>query len=145
MLKPIPFEAKHIFGLWGAAERDQMTEHKLIEYAVTYEQHPAVSFVDGEKLVACGGLVIPWPGLAEAWLRAIPDCERYRVGLFRLSKRALEMNIRGLKLRRVEATLNSAFAPGIRWAEHLGFWKESELPNFGPRGETFLKYVRWGY
>jgi hypothetical protein len=41
----------------------------------------------------------------------------------------------------VQAGVVAEHGAGRRFVEHLGFTEEGLMPKFGPRGETFAKYV----
>ena len=45
------------------------------------------------------------------------------------------------RYRRIQADAVKEFEAGNRFLVHLGFKKESEMPKYGPNGETFVRYV----
>jgi hypothetical protein len=104
---------------------------------------PGYTAVQGSRIVACAGVMIPWSGLGFAWAVVTDEARQWPCAVHRATRRALEQITRDYTLRRVEASVQADQARNIRWARALGFGIESEMKGWGPRGETFLKMVRF--
>lgn len=91
--------------------------------------------------VACAGLTLPWPGLAQAWALWGPEAPRHARRVHAAVIHRLGLLMQKHRLRRVEAVVDAGAAQSLRWARHLGFRWEADLPKYGPAGETFCRVV----
>ena len=98
-------------------------------------------FVDGQ-LVACGGLVSIWPGLAEAWIAVTPYAYRHSTFILRTARLYLDDRIVRFRLRRIEARVRADFFLARRFSKWLGFRFDASLHKYGPEGETFALLSR---
>jgi len=89
------------------------------------------------QIVACGGIVRIWPGLAEAWIAVTPLVRQYPVFVVRAVKEFLTVVTGAYGLRRIEAHVNAGFYQAVVFAERLGFKIDARLLKYGPNGETF--------
>jgi hypothetical protein len=91
--------------------------------------------------VASAGIQVGWPGFGIAWAVVGPVKDKRRLH-YAVAKGFAELVARH-RLRRVEASVQQDIPQHVRWALLLGFQVESEMPKWGPNGETFLKMVRF--
>jgi hypothetical protein len=119
--------------LWG------FMHEQHVSYLLNQDSYSA--FVD-EQLVACGGVVNIWPGLAEAWIAVTPLAHTHTTFLLRTAKRYLDDRIQRHKLNRLEAHIREDFILARRFCYWLGFQFNTPLPKYGPNGETFLLMSR---
>lgn len=91
---------------------------------------PAFTLLDGERTLACAGVLLPRRGLGEAWAVTSPGVERAALSLHRAAKRGLTEIIESRGLCRVQATVSMKNKAAIRWAERLGFEKEAVMRSF---------------
>lgn len=98
------------------------------------------SFFNDGKIVALGGAIPLTPGRAWVWALLAADAGPDMLALTRF----LKVFIDELGYRRVEMYVSSAFQPGCRWAQLLGFKKEtpSPMPGFFPNGQAAYLYSR---
>jgi hypothetical protein len=96
---------------------------------------PAWSALDGGRSIACAGFTFPWEGRAVAWA-VLGDCGARMLRVTRAVRAALAR----CPSERIECQVKADFAPGLRWAETLGFAREAFMPRFC-RGEDFWSYV----
>lgn len=96
---------------------------------------------DGE-IIACGGVIPVWPGLAEVWIAVSPLAKEHVSFLFRQSKRFLDLITDHYSLRRLQTNVQADLPEAVRFVEHLGFVREATLSDYGPNGETFYSYKR---
>ena len=92
-------------------------------------------------LIACGGIMMPWPGYGVAWALLAPAARDHAVFVHRHFYKAIKFYLNDLKLRRLEANVCESTPKAIAWIERLGFIEESTMPGYGPQGETFRKFV----
>jgi RimJ/RimL family protein N-acetyltransferase len=119
--------------LWGFIQKQQ------ISYLLKQDSYSA--FVDGQ-LVACGGLVKMWPGLAEAWIAVTPYAQQHTTFILRTTKLYLDDRMKRHALNRLEAHIREDFILARRFCSWLGFQFNATLPKYGPNGETFLLMSR---
>ena len=102
----------------------------------------AVSALADDEVMFCGGLMILWPGVAEAWLLTSPLVEQYPVWFHRTVDRFLREKEIELGLRRIQMTVHQDHVTGKRWAERLGFACEVRMAKYGPQGHDYYLYAR---
>lgn len=107
---------------------------------ITYERYPSWSILCDDQLVMCGGFIKPHPGLIEAWAIPGPKFRTHAKLAFRESMDALEWNVDG-SVRRIQAIVIAGHSAGVRWAQHLGFERESVMHRYGRKGEDVEMYV----
>jgi len=100
-----------------------------------------VGLVDGQ-IVACGGIIPIWPGLAEAWIAVTPLARQHTHFLYRHVLAFLEVVTTTYSLRRIEAHVNAGFHRAVVFAKRLGFRIDAPLLKYGPNGETFYLMSR---
>lgn len=90
-----------------------------------------------EKPIACMGVQEYWRGRGEAWAFFVPGYPEY----FTRIHRAVLRFLREVKIRRIEATVRTAFFEGQKWVLMLGFQCERhEMKYWGPTGESYSAY-----
>lgn len=111
-------------------EMGWLYRHRGPAYTATY---------DG-RVIGCAGIVVNWIGFGVAWLVMTPEGRReHPLVAARLLRRLLPEAARGL--RRLEADVLEGWQEGERLMAWLRFEKEGRMPHYGPRGETFCKWV----
>jgi len=94
----------------------------------------------GGEIAGCAGVLVPWPGVGEAWAILTDVGRAHPLFVHRVVKRTLYEIVAHEKLRRVQADVVAAFDAGRRWVERLGFEFESFMQRYGPNGEDFTRY-----
>jgi len=98
----------------------------------------ALTAREGERIIACGGVVHIHPGMGLLWAVLSEAAGTHMTWLHRATIRFLEIN----PPRRLEATVEKGFIQGCRWLTLLGFEFEGEMAAYGIDGETHLRYGR---
>lgn len=98
----------------------------------------AFTALDGDEVVAMGGLVPEWPGRATAWMVIGANAGPHFVALHRAVYRFLVRS----PYRRIEAHVDVGFEAGVRWVKMMGFEMEAYLRAFRPDGADMLQFVR---
>lgn len=95
--------------------------------------------VDGHP-VACGGVMPVWDGRGYAWALMGTDSGPYMLHITRAVKRGLRIT----PYQRVEMAVDATFDAGCRWAEMLGFVRETTTPLrcYLPGGKDAWLYAR---
>lgn len=100
----------------------------------------AWSALEGDVVLAVGGVAAQGEGRAVAWSLLSIHASRHMTSITRYARRYLD----ALDYRRIELYVDTTFAAGVRWAEMLGF--ENETPNgmrgFMPNGNAAYMFGR---
>jgi hypothetical protein len=139
MIHAVPFRLFHVElmraqGVQGA----QLAEVSLIPPEGAHLLGPALSAFDGERILICGGIQEIYPQHGVVWGLLAQNAGRYMTAIHY----GVSRFIGARAWRRLEASVEKGFAPGCRWLELLGFRFEGEMPAYGMRGETHLRYGR---
>lgn len=94
--------------------------------------------LDGDRVLACAGVLPLWEGRAEAWALLSPDLKRNFVHIHFATARFLG----ACGIRRIEAHVDAELGCAKRWVEMLGFEYEGPLRSFTPDGRDCLRYAR---
>lgn len=94
---------------------------------------PAFTVKAGDFTVGCLGVVEQWDGRWMAWAVLDKASGPFMLGLTRLAHRFYAKFLADPGNRRIEAYVDEAFEPGMRWVELLGFELESRHPDGRPR------------
>lgn len=121
------------------------TEEDLPTRLKTLEANPnahTVTLLGEEGVLAILGLIVYWPGVAEAWSLTSDAVKKVPVAFHKAVLLLLDSEIQRLKLHRVQMTVKKDFQEGMRWAEALGFFPEGILHRYGPDRSDFYLYTR---
>ena len=117
--------------VWGAVTRDKFA---------ALQAHPSFTgLVDGQ-IVACGGIINIWTGLAEAWLALTPYAKLHVPFVYRHVHAFLDTAISTYNLRRIQTTVLADWAEANKFIERLGFIAVAPLEKYGMNGETHILY-----
>jgi RimJ/RimL family protein N-acetyltransferase len=135
----IPFEPEHLLALdlqdaqRGAVSPDLMGQAELCKAS-----GPCWTVVDGERVTACAGFLIWWPGRATGWALIGKDVAgRGLLALTRVVRLALEES----GLNRVDSHVEDGFEQGHRWAAILGATYEGRMRKYCPNGKDAHLYA----
>lgn len=115
-----------------------------VEHAQTLASGVAFSgWVDG-KCVGAAGFYIIWGGRATCWAVLSSKVGPHLGDISRFVRRVLAHYEDAGVVNRFEATVNSDFEDGLRWARVLGFSCETPggMRKYGPGGESFHMFAR---
>jgi hypothetical protein len=96
---------------------------------------------EGETL-AVGGLVLAWPGVAEAWLAPNPEAAGHGLSLVRECRSWMEMLRKSLGLVRIQIHVRATDKEALRFARLLGFEREGYCRKFTPDGRDAVRLAR---
>lgn len=95
--------------------------------------------VDGE-VIACGGILIFWAGVGEAWVVTSDLVDRYKLFFARTVTAKLGQIIREHRLERVQAAIDAEHHASIKWVEKMGFTNEGLMRKYLGRRD-FYRYA----
>lgn len=102
----------------------------------------AFSAFDDNTFLGCGGVVIPWPGVAEGWIWAMPEVSRVPLQIHHLTRRGILYLEKTYGIRRLSVEVRRGNIRAARWVRALGFTYEGDMRMRGPDGETHMLYAR---
>lgn len=123
----LPYKAEHMEAL--RMQRGQMycLPYVTPEYAKALESTYAFTAMEGDQVVAIGGITELWENRGLAWTFIDRRAGKHFVALHKAVSKFLE----DCPLRRIEAETPCEFEQGHRWLKMLGFKLEA------PRMEAF--------
>lgn len=131
MMELIPFDPVHLHGFTPHARQANA------DLSGAWFDGVGVTLMDGDDVVAAGGLIPIWSGRVLAWAIISKGANMWAV-----TRAAGEFLRRFQELPRIEATIDLTFPEAIRWIELLGFQREGTMRKCGPNGEDFAMYSR---
>jgi hypothetical protein len=136
-----PFQPYHIDLLRAqGVQSAQLGEVSIVPAtSVIQPPGPALTVFDQDRVVLCGGVIMQAPGRGECWALMTEGAGKYMHWLHFAAKRFISIQ----RWRRLEASVPQGFGQGCRWVKLLGFSFEGELKNYGPQGETYLRFARY--
>lgn len=137
-----PFRPYHLHLLVAQgvqpSQRQQVSHVPATYASVEKPAGQALTVLDGENVIMCGGIVPMGPNTGVLWAVLSANAGRHMLWLHRATLRFLDVEPR----RRIEATVEEGFPAGCRWLELLGFEFEGRMRGYGDNGETHLRYAR---
>ena len=92
--------------------------------------------------VACGGVVLLWRGVGEAWSLSAAGLGPFALRLHRTVAARLAEAEAGHGLHRIQASVRSDNNEGRRWLARLNFREEGVMRGYGPMGHDFVRVAR---
>lgn len=123
VLKVVPYETHH---LDAVCDREDTGTEATIKH-IKESNGPAWTFIDGETIIGCGGLIVAWPGVGIVWSALSEDISRYGIALTKIAKRTIIDSMRAFELHRIEATVIAGNEKNIQWLRLLGFGPENGI------------------
>jgi hypothetical protein len=118
----VPYKAEHLMALKLQAGQEYCLPYVTDEYARMLEGQFAFTAIDGDVVIAVGGVAELWENRALAWSFIDHRAGKYFTQLHKAVLRVLEV----IPYRRIEAETSCDFEQGHRWLKMLGF--ELEAP-----------------
>lgn len=96
------------------------------------------------RVLAMIGVLIYWPGCAEAWMMVDQiGIQNRRFALTRGARRFFDKIGQAFDLRRVQIMVSVAHNEAVAWAQLLDFEFEATLKRYGPDGSDYLVFARF--
>lgn len=135
----VPFEPSHLgsISLQKAQRWIGPTAHPDYGKQLKAAGH-CYTMMDGDRVVACAGLVNMWENRAHAWAMISGDAGSRFVRMFRAMRSFLDMQ----ETRRIEASVDVDFEQGHRLMRMLGFNREGLMKAYMPDGRDAVLYGR---
>lgn len=120
----IPFKAEHLLVVFN---RDTDVREPLRLALEKEMEGPSYSALFDGQIIACGGIVIPWPGVGMAWTIMGVEALKHRLWITRMTKRVLADVARSYDLHRIEAVVRADMPVNQEWMRLLGFSRENGM------------------
>lgn len=132
---------EHVRALDAQIEQSDLSIEERISVAMAQAGYgPSWAAVDGERVLAVGGLCITWPTRAVCWAGLARDLGAQMVPLTRAVRRLMDAQ----PFTRFEMYVDARSSNAQRWARMLGFRNETPEPMraFLPDGSAAYLYAR---
>lgn len=136
------------------ATQDDIDFVRQNPYEGTVKDYPYIEVGDntittiwGGVIVAVGGLVVHWEGMAEMWLILTADCLKgglHGIAALTAIKNKTDELIAKNNIRRAQAAIRVDFPIAIKMIEYLGFHNETPdgMKYYFPDGCDGFRYAR---
>lgn len=146
MMKLLPFHRSHAQMIELSASQKPLMLSMLgdpVELAERYAAGgTAFTGVHEGAVVGIAGLVVLWPGVAEAWALMSDRIEGLPFQVTRAIARGLFMEAQNFGLHRIQAVVAADDERAQRWIEILGFRFEGLMRAYGPDRSNYLRFAR---
>lgn len=105
-----------------------------------YGNFAFIGHADDNEPVVAAGAVPRWDGVWQLWMFATDRFPEIAMAAHRFAKTVFFPSLDAAGWHRLEAHSIGTHDVAHRWLEKLGAYKESEMTNYGKRGETFFVY-----
>lgn len=127
----IPYKDAHFYQYLATLAPQDLTPFRLAKEQIR-DGDQIVTWMDGNKVLALGGVTKLWEGSGEAWILLDQSALRYPIAVRKMAIRYLSEARE--QYWRIQATVKADFREGVRFALSLGF----SLKN--PKGEPMRRY-----
>ena len=107
-----------------------------------FDEGPAYTGWYRDRIIACGGVRLFWPGVGEAWGIFCEQAYDFRRELLFYTKLYLDRITIDHDLRRLHATADVEWEVAWGFLEHLGFKLEAVMRKYGPNGHDYYLYAK---
>lgn len=138
MLKIRPFERSDVYDI----ELDYFFPSEQRDSLLTHQDIVGFTLLEGEEVLAVGGVHVLWFGVGEGWVLVSPRCFELPAAFARYTKRAFNSILQDTNLRRIQASVHTDDKKAIRFANWLMFEDEGIMRNYGVDGSDYLRMAR---
>jgi len=94
------------------------------------------------KPIAAGGVFPLWDGVAEGWVLATEEINKYPITFSKVIKLRCDMLLKNNSIKRFQTSVKADCDVAIRFAKFLGLKEEGLMKNYGPDGADFYRFAR---
>jgi hypothetical protein len=143
MLEIVQFEPEHLELVMGR-EPDRGVLLSLPDVTRVASEYATrgpswTGFWNGQGM-ACVGLVILWPHVAEGWAYTSDLVRQHPCAFHRAVCHKLRYVMQKYELNRLQLSIQRSNTVSRMWAYRLGFRSEGKMRKFGPEGEDYVRY-----
>ena len=140
----IPFEPEHLDNIdYRIFDKDSISRWPdILKYINQLPSFgPCYTGLINDEIIGAGGLIILWPGVAEAWLLTGNLTNKFSLSFHKTITKGLRLLIDSMGLHRVQAVVYQYNDIAIKWIERLGFVCEGLMEGYGPDQSNFWRYA----
>ena len=101
---------------------------------------PSFTGISEEGIIACGGVLVLWKGVGEAWVITSPLVNLYPLTFAKIVKRKLKQIIIDNNLERVQTVVDKEHIISREWVKWMGFTYEGPMRKY-IGGRNFIRYA----
>ena len=141
----IPFENEHAEFILDQGLNSKLLElkpeHRKYAY---YLKEIGMSFTGmlNNKPIAAGGVFPLWDGVAEGWVLATEEINKYPITFSKVIKLRCDMLLKNNSIKRFQTSVKADCDVAIRFAKFLGLIEEGLMKNYVPDGADFYRFAR---
>lgn len=134
----IPFKKEHldkinlVFEMSGAGKESLGSYEGVIGY----------TGMEGDAVLATGGVHPMWEGVGEAWLLVGKEGYEKPTTVAKWTDYLFQHIQEEFGLFRIQASVSALDLTANRYAQWLGFEKEGIMRKYGPDGTDYIRYAR---
>lgn len=129
-LVPITYEHLHRLGI-----PDSMAE-AMVQVGAGF------TLLDGEEIVAAGGVITKWPGMGELWLHVVGELDGKVLPFCRTIRKMIERIRERGHFFRLQMNVETDRADYVKFAEFLKFQREGLMRKYGADKKDHWLYAR---
>tara|TARA_R100001082_G_C4357458_1_gene157604 strand:- start:1325 stop:1747 length:423 start_codon:yes stop_codon:yes gene_type:complete len=135
MLNVVKFKADHVFKIETNFDLPKSFKDAFQKDG----QVDAFTVMQGETVVALGGIHVLWNGVGEGFCMLSKHSDKWQTSIARYAKNMFEGIIENNGLHRVQASIHEKDPEAIRFAKWLGFENEGIMLHYGPDGSNYYR------
>lgn len=101
-----------------------------------------VAVEQDKDVIAVGGIMLITPACAWCWCDITTFVEQHKIELVRNMRSWIDIQVKDLRLNRLQCWVDPLRSEAIRLVQHLGFTEEYEMKNFLGPDKSAMMYVR---
>jgi hypothetical protein len=111
--------------------------------AETYAQEgPAITLLDGDIVLAIGGVIQFWPRVGEAWMMVSPPGRIKKLFLYKHMDSFVQLCFDQYGFHRIQASVLYHHKEAHKCIMRLNFIPEGMMVHYGVNKENYVRYVR---
>ena len=132
----IPMTRDHVLDVFPRrrGEARQFTLHDTLMLTMHAQQNGvAYTAIDGDLVIAIGGVYLSHPGVGNTWIVGTDDIKGHSKDFTIAMRKVIPVVMKEMQLHRIQADVITSRPDWIKWTKYLGFKEEGILRKF--RGE----------
>jgi len=105
-------------------------------------QGPSFSLFKDGQILASGGVILYWNGVAEGWLITDEKADMFPKTFYKGIKMKLEELAEKLGLHRIHMNVIEGHDKSCRWLMRMGYRFEGLMKNYGPDKSNYIRFAR---
>lgn len=145
MIKVVEFKPEHLVNIEKDGIDGEVVNFlgEIDKRAADYAQAgPAITLLDGDTILAIGGVIMCWKGVGEAWMMVSPEGRLKKVALYKTMEGFVNTCFEKYGMHRIQTSILCLYPEAHKCILRLGFIPEGMMVHYGPRKENYMRYVK---